>query len=103
MTATPERTDGEDIFKLFDHNIAYEIRLHGALSEDMLCPFHYYGVTDITVDNEVIDDHSDFNKLTSDERVSHIIEKSKFYGTDSGDIRGLVFCSKNEISRQLSL
>ena len=69
----------------------------------MLCPFHYYGVTDITVDNEVIDDHSDFNKLTSDERVNHIIEKSKFYGTDSGDIRGLVFCSKNEISQQLSL
>ena len=103
MTATPERTDGEDIFKLFDYNIAYEIRLHGALSEDMLCPFHYYGVTDITVDNEVIDDHSDFNKLTSDERVNHIIEKSKFYGTDSGDIRGLVFCSKNEISQQLSL
>ena len=31
MTATPERTDGEDIFKLFDYNIAYEIRLHGAL------------------------------------------------------------------------
>jgi len=103
MTATPERTDGEDIFKLFDYNIAYEIRLHGALSEDMLCPFHYYGVTDITVDNEVIDDHSDFNKLTSDERVNHIIEKSKFYGTDSGDVRGLVFCSKNEISQQLSL
>ena len=102
MTATPERTDGEDIFKLFDYNIAYEIRLHRALLEDMLCPFHYYGVTDITVNNEVIDDHSDFNKLTSDERVNHIIEKSKFYGTDSGNIRGLVFCSKNEISRQIS-
>jgi superfamily II DNA or RNA helicase len=27
MTATPERTDGNDIFQLFDHNIAYEIRL----------------------------------------------------------------------------
>jgi superfamily II DNA or RNA helicase len=28
MTATPERTDGNDIFQLFDHNIAYEIRLN---------------------------------------------------------------------------
>ena len=27
MTATPERTDGNDIFALFDFNIAYEIRL----------------------------------------------------------------------------
>ena len=43
MTATPERTDGGDIFKLFDHNIAYEIRLHQALEEEMLAPFHYFG------------------------------------------------------------
>ena len=27
MTASPERMDGFDIFALFDHNIAYEIRL----------------------------------------------------------------------------
>ncbi|WP_430928367.1 DEAD/DEAH box helicase [Polaribacter marinivivus] len=103
MTATPERTDGEDIFKLFDYNIAYEIRLHNALSQNMLCPFHYYGVTDITVNDEIIDDKSDFNKLTCDERVKHIIKTSKLYGTDSGEIKGLIFCSKNEISRQLSL
>lgn len=31
MTATPERTDGIHVFSLFDHNIAYEIRLHQAL------------------------------------------------------------------------
>lgn len=31
MTATPERMDGFDIFKEFDYNIAYEIRLHRAL------------------------------------------------------------------------
>ncbi|WP_319508858.1 DEAD/DEAH box helicase family protein [uncultured Methanolobus sp.] len=36
MTATPERTDGFDIFSQFDHNIAYEIRLHRALEEKML-------------------------------------------------------------------
>ncbi len=36
MTATPERTDGYDIFKEFEYNIAYEIRLHRALEERML-------------------------------------------------------------------
>ncbi|UZR99847.1 DUF3427 domain-containing protein [Chondrinema litorale] len=102
MTATPERTDGADIFKLFDYNIAYEIRLNRALSEDMLSPFHYYGVSDITINDELIDDFSDFNKLTCDERVKHIIEKSRLYGTDSGVITGLVFCPSNEISKQLS-
>jgi superfamily II DNA or RNA helicase len=50
MTATPERTDGNDIFQLFDHNIAYEIRLNRAMEEEMLSPFHY-GVTDLLIDN----------------------------------------------------
>ena len=102
MTATPERTDGTNIFELFGYNLAYEIRLHRALDEGMLSPFHYYGVTDITVDNEVVDEYSDFNKLTSEERVNHIIAKSNFYGTDSGEVRGLVFCPSNKISSQLS-
>jgi mutator protein MutT len=61
MTATPERTDGFDIFKEFDYNIAYEIRLHRALEEEMLCTFHYYGVTDITVDGQVLEEKSLFN------------------------------------------
>ena len=52
MTATPERTDGYDIFKLFDYNIAYEIRLHNALKENMLSPFHYFGVSDIEINEE---------------------------------------------------
>lgn len=49
MTASPDRPDGADIYALFDHNIAYEIRLSTALEEDLLCPFHYFGVKDVTV------------------------------------------------------
>lgn len=32
MTATPDQTDTGNIYELFDHNIAYEIRLQQALS-----------------------------------------------------------------------
>jgi superfamily II DNA or RNA helicase/HKD family nuclease len=102
MTATPERTDGADIFKLFDYNIAYEIRLHRALSENMLCPFHYYGVTDLTIDGEEVDDQTEFNKLFAAERADRIIENAERYGCDDGEVRGLVFCSRNEISLELS-
>jgi len=94
MTATPERTDGGDVFKLFNHNVAYEIRLHQALEEDMLVPFHYFGVTDLTIDGAIVEDHSNFNLLVSDERVKHIVEKTRFYGSDTGIIRGLIFCSR---------
>ncbi len=102
MTATPERTDGLDIFKLFDHNIAYEIRLHRALAEDMLTPFHYYGVTDLSVNGEVIEKDADFALLTANERVDRIIEKASLYGYDHKDVRGLVFCSNIEECKTLS-
>lgn len=102
MTATPERMDGLDVFKLFDYNIAYEIRLHAALEQEMLSPFHYYGLTDISVAGEFIDEKSVFNRLVADERVDRIIEQVKYYGCDDGVIKGLVFCSKVQESDELS-
>lgn len=102
MTATPERTDGNDIFKLFDHNIAYEIRLNRAMEEEMLSSFHYYGVTDLLIDNKEIDSLTDFNLLISSERVNRIIEQANFYGSDNGITRGLIFCSRKKEAIELS-
>ena len=48
MTATPERGDGFNVAQLFGGRIAYELRLWDALEEDILCPFHYYGIADAT-------------------------------------------------------
>ena len=102
MTATPERTDGNDIFQLFDHNIAYEIRLSWAMDEEMLSPFHYYGVTDLSIDNVEIDKKTEFNYLISSERVERIIEQANFYGSDNGITRGLIFCSRKNEAIELS-
>lgn len=102
MSATPERTDGYDIFKAFDYNIAYEIRLQAALEENMLAPFNYYGVRDIYIDNKLIDEKTDFNKLVCPERVDRIVEYSKFYGCDHGRIKGLIFCSRKTEASELS-
>lgn len=102
MTATPERTDGFDIYQLFDHNIAYEIRLNQAMQQNLLCPFHYFGITDITVDNQEINDNSTFNDLTTDARVTHIINQSQYYGFSGERLRGLIFCSQIEEAQILS-
>ena len=102
MTATPERTDGGDVFKLFDYNIASEIRLHEALEENMLVPFHYFGVSDLEIDGHLIDDHTDFNLLISDERVKHITEKAALYKTDTGQVKGLIFCSRKSEANELA-
>lgn len=96
MTATPERTDDLDVYKIFDHNIAYEIRLQQALEMDILSPFHYYGVTDLMIDGESVDDVSAINFLVREERVKHILNYLDRYGCDNGRVRGLVFCSNIE-------
>ena len=102
MTATPERTDDGDIFKMFDYNIAYEIRLNQALSENMLVPFHYHGISELLVDGKVIDELSDFRLLVSEERVKHILKYADFYGCDEGRVKGLVFCSKIDEAKALA-
>ncbi|MDU5411683.1 MAG: DUF3427 domain-containing protein, partial [Clostridium perfringens] len=102
MTATPERNDDFDIFKAFDHNIAYEIRLQQALEEDLLCPFHYFGISDIIVDGKELNDKTDFNLLTSEDRVKHIIEKINFYGYSGNRVKGLIFCSNQKEAFKLS-
>lgn len=96
MTATPERSDDFDIYGLFNHNIAYEIRLYDALRENLLCPFHYFGISDITVDGECIDGKASIKNLTLDQRVEHIIEKSRYYGYSGEKLHGLMFVSRVE-------
>lgn len=103
MTATPERTDAYNICADFDYNIAYEIRLQQAMQEDMLCPFHYFGVTEMTINGQIVQDNTEFKYLVSKERVRNIIEKIQFYGYYGERVKGLMFCSNNEEARALSL
>ena len=109
MTATPDkRTDNDEndnIYEIFHHKIAYEIRLQQAMEEDLLCPFHYFGITDLSVVQDTKSrniSEEDFNNLICDERVRHIIEQSEYYGYSGDRIKGLVFCSRKQECRELS-
>lgn len=102
MSATPERSDNFDIYKMFDYNIAYEIRLQQAMEYDLLCPFHYYGITDLIFDGKSINDKSDFNMLIDDKRVDYIIEKINEYGYSGEKVHGLIFVSRKAEAIQLS-
>ena len=105
MTATPDKRDdhieGRNIYEIFDHNIAYEIRLQKAMEEDLLCPFHYFGITDLSVVGDVKENH-DFSMLTSDERVRHIIQQANYYGYSGEKVKGLIFCSSIKETQELS-
>lgn len=101
MSATPDRTDGYDIYKLFDYNIIYEIRLEQALEAQMVCPFHYFGVSDIKLIND--EKTISFDLLTCDERVNKIIEYSKYYSYCGNRLKCLCFVSRIEEGKTLSL
>lgn len=102
MSASPERTDSFDVFQLFDHNIACEVRLQQALENEMLCPFHYFGITDLEIEGEDNDDLRRFRHLTSDKRVKYILERAEYYGFSGNRVKGLIFCSRKEEARELS-
>lgn len=108
MTASPDRTDGYDIYGLFNHNIAYEIRLQQAMEEKLLCPFHYFGITDLEVNGHVIDDDDlknvqNFAKLVCDDRVQYIMQQIEYYGYSGDRVKGLMFCSSKEEAKTLSV
>lgn len=103
MTASPDRADGFDIYALFHHNIAADIRLQTAMAENLLCPFHYFGVADVTlVDGDRLEDVKDARRIPLGQRVNYILEKAHFYGFSGPRVKGLIFCSGNAEAQALS-
>lgn len=100
MTATPERSDNHNVFALFDNNVAIEVRLHEALDDELIIPFHYFGITDIDgidLSDVDIDNIAEVTKrLKVNERVDFIIEKMNFYGHDGKKRKCLGFCASVE-------
>lgn len=110
MTATPDKRDdnieGRNIYEIFDHQIAYEIRLQDAMEEDLLCPFHYFGITDLEVVADAGKSREEklenFRYLTSTERVENVMRQAQFFGYSGDRVKGLIFCSRIEEAKQLS-
>ncbi|MCH7227218.1 DUF3427 domain-containing protein [Haloferula sp. A504] len=105
LTATPERMDGSRIVDDFDGRFAAEIRLPEALEEKLLCPFHYFGVTDpVAVSEERFWVNGKYDTAaltevyTGDDiralnRVDRIIERLHHYQPDLSNVRGVGFCA----------
>ena len=101
LTATPERMDGktQKILDYFENRIAAEIRLPEAIDRKLLCPFHYFGVSD-NVDLHEIRwsrggyDINELSKILSnnDARVYLILRELNKYVADIEKVKGLGFC-----------
>ncbi|MGV9802762.1 DUF3427 domain-containing protein [Mycobacterium sp. NPDC003449] len=99
LTATPERGDGIDVRAFFGGRVAAELRLWDALEQNLLCPFHYFGIHDGT-DLEALQwkrggyDLTELSDLytASDARTRIVLKELRDKVADVGEMRALGFC-----------
>ncbi|AXH10850.1 DNA repair helicase [Malaciobacter halophilus] len=99
LTATPNRSDEQNVYEVFEDNIAIDLRLNDALERNLVCAFHYFGISDIVTDYKDInlEDIPKLAKLLSvNKRVDFILEQLKFYGHDNKKRKALAFCVNKE-------
>ncbi len=100
LTATPERADGEDILKCFDHRICAEIRLPDAINRKLLSPFQYFCITDCVDYSQLtwqrgryVQHELESILITGNHmRARLIVEKAQELLLDINKARGLCFC-----------
>ncbi len=109
LTATPERMDGKDILKYFDHIIASEMRLTEAIDRKLLCPFQYFCVSDTVNLSKLKWSRGGYdlkeleNVYTSNKNRSNQIVKSiNKYLTNLEQVKGLVFCVSIEHAKYMA-
>ncbi len=105
LTATPERMDGTSILPDFGGRFAAEIRLPEALEEKLLCPFHYFGVTDPVsladerfwrngkYDVSALTDVYTGDDLRARQRLDVILGSLRRYQPDLSRTRAIGFCA----------
>ncbi|MCV7251828.1 DUF3427 domain-containing protein [Mycobacterium hackensackense] len=99
LTATPERADGVDVREFFGGRVAAELRLWDALEQNLLCPFHYFGIHDGT-DLETLQwtrGRYDLAELSNvytgnDARARIVLDQLRDKVVDVGGMRALGFC-----------
>ena len=110
LTATPERTDGQDIFKYFNGHISAEIRLPDAINRKLLSPFQYFCITDQVDYSQVTWRHDGYDRseleallITGDDiRAKLVIEKTTELLLDVSKARGICFCVSQEHAKYMA-
>lgn len=96
LTATPERMDEEDVFALFEQNVPYELRLRDAICNDLVVPFHYYGIRDDLIeygDKNISKVIKSISANTNVEFICNQIDKYQKLEEISGKLKCIAFCT----------
>jgi superfamily II DNA or RNA helicase len=109
LTATPERGDGVDVREFFSGRVASELRLWEALEQNLLCPFHYFGVYDGTDLGELGWKRGGYDLAGlsgvytgNDARTAIVLKELRNKVDDVAGMRALGFCVSVEHARYMA-
>jgi len=103
LTATPERMDNQDVLELFDRNVPYELRLRDAIINELIVPFHYFGIRDKMVDYGLAkaQERKMLAQIADADHCAFIHEEIEKHRPE-GKLKALVFCRNITHARQMS-
>ena len=104
LTATENRMDNKDVVEIFDNNIPFELRLRDAIINDLIVPFHYYGIRDELVDYNLSDSKerrliAQMSDAGNCEFIYQQIEKHRKAGEK---LKALAFCKNIQHARMMA-
>lgn len=94
LTATEKRMDDQDVVELFGNNIPYELRLRDAIINDLIVPFHYYGIRDKLVDYGLTDSAELrlIAQISDYENCEFIYQQIEKHRPQGQKLKALAFC-----------
>ena len=93
LTATPERMDNQDIFELFEQNVPFELRLRDAINNDLIVPFHYYGIRDDLINYGEDDKNKVSKNIAESENVDFIVKEIEKHRLPNEKLKAVAFCT----------
>ena len=102
LTATPDRMDNQDIYGLFDKNVPFDLPLRDAIINDLVVPFHYYGIRNQLISYDEKEAKTFIRQIGSSENGIFIKEEIERYKPLQGKLKAIGFCSTTEHARLMS-
>ena len=104
LTATENRMDNQDVVELFGNNIPYELRLRDAIINDLIVPFHYYGIRDELVDYGLSDaeERRLIAQISDEDNCDFIYQQIEKHRPQGQKLKALAFCRSIHHARMMA-
>ena len=95
--------DNQDVVELFGNNIPYELRLRDAIINDLIVPFHYYGIRDELIDYGLTDsaERRLIAQMSNEENCDFIYQQIEKHRPQGQKLKALAFCRNIQHARMM--